>query len=81
MGSVSEHPVLELRARRLPSICCMSASFLGARIAALREYGVSLVCRVQVSESEIRIAQRAEREQEKIKKTMKARMDFLDFID
>ncbi|KAK9840942.1 hypothetical protein WJX81_001574 [Elliptochloris bilobata] len=35
----------------------------------------------RVPESEIRIAQRAEREQEKIKKTMKARMDFLDFID
>jgi len=34
-----------------------------------------------VSESDIRIAQRAEREQEKIKKTMKARMDFLDLID
>ena len=40
-----------------------------------------LLCLTQVSESEIRIAQRAEREQEKIKKTMKARMDFLDFID
>lgn len=39
------------------------------------------MCLAQVSESEIRIAQRAEREQEKIKKTMKARMDFLDFID
>ena len=40
-----------------------------------------LLCLAQVSESEIRIAQRAEREQEKIKKTMKARMDFLDLID
>lgn len=34
---------------------------------------------VKVSESEIRQAQKAEREQEKLKKTMKARMDFLDF--
>lgn len=34
---------------------------------------------MQVSEAEIRQAQRAEKEQEKIKKTMKARMDFLDF--
>ena len=34
---------------------------------------------MQVSEAEIRRAQKAEREQEKIKKTMKARMDFLDF--
>lgn len=34
---------------------------------------------VKVSEPEIRQAQKAEREQEKLKKTMKARMDFLDF--
>ena len=33
----------------------------------------------RVSETEIKQAQRAEREAEKIKKTMKARMDFLDF--
>lgn len=33
----------------------------------------------RVSESDIRQAQRAEKEQEKIRKTMKARMDFLDF--
>ncbi len=34
---------------------------------------------VQVSVRDIRQAQRAEKEQEKIKKSMKARMDFLDF--
>ena len=34
---------------------------------------------LQVTEAEIRQAQKAEREQEKIKKTMKARMDFLEF--
>lgn len=33
----------------------------------------------QVSMQDIRQAQRAEKEQEKIKKSMKARMDFLDF--
>ena len=33
----------------------------------------------RVSEAEIKQAQRAEKEAEKIKKTMKARMDFLDF--
>ena len=33
----------------------------------------------QVSVQDIRQAQRAEKEQEKIKKSMKARMDFLDF--
>lgn len=41
-------------------------------------YSQSCTC-MQVSEAEIRQAQRAEKEQEKIKKTMKARMDFLDF--
>ncbi|KAK9828780.1 hypothetical protein WJX72_002042 [[Myrmecia] bisecta] len=35
----------------------------------------------RVSEAEIKQAQRAEKEQEKIKQSMKARMDFLDFID
>ena len=33
----------------------------------------------RVSEADIRQAQRAEKEQEKIRKTMKARMDFLEF--
>ncbi len=33
----------------------------------------------RVSEADIRQAQRDEKEQEKIRKTMKARMDFLDF--
>ncbi len=34
---------------------------------------------MQVSLAEIRQIQRDEKEQEKIKKTMKARMDFLEF--
>ena len=33
----------------------------------------------RVNEREIKLAQKAEKEQEKIRKTMKARMDFLDF--
>jgi U6 snRNA-associated Sm-like protein LSm1 len=33
----------------------------------------------RVSEAEIKRAQKAEREQEKLKKSMKSRMDFLDF--
>lgn len=33
----------------------------------------------RVTEAEIKQAQRAEKEAEKIKRTMKARMDFLDF--
>ena len=39
----------------------------------------STCCYLQVSLQDIRQAQRAEKEQEKIKKSMKARMDFLDF--
>ncbi len=40
---------------------------------------ISARCHLQVSIQDIRQAQRAEKEQEKIKKSMKARMDFLDF--
>ena len=40
---------------------------------------ISACCHLQVSIQDIRQAQRAEKEQEKIKKSMKARMDFLDF--
>lgn len=38
-----------------------------------------IVSCLQVTVAEIRQAQRDEKEAEKIKKTMKARMDFLDF--
>jgi hypothetical protein len=49
------------------------------RTGSLRRARQVIVVPIQVSEAEIRRAQKAEREQEKIKKTMKARMDFLDF--
>ena len=68
-------PVCHLQ---VPAVC---AAFFIFGLSSLCMHTEYLLCLAQVSESEIRIAQRAEREQEKIKKTMKARMDFLDFID
>ena len=47
--------------------------------AATGTHALKIASGLQVTEAEIRQAQRAEREQEKIKKTMKARMDFLEF--